>query len=134
MRYEQEAVLRDGTSIAIREVRTGDRDAIRALFAQMSPESVRHRFFVAKRELVASDLAWIDRLGDGQTDVALAAVLRRADGEHVLGVARYALVAAHAAELAFDVADAYQGRGIGTLLLEHLARIARSREITTFRA
>src|SRR5262249_48129037 len=38
------------------------------------------------------------------------------------------------AEVAFAVAEAHQGRGVGTLLLEHLARIARSQGIQTFEA
>ena len=133
MKYEQEAVLRDGTSLLIRDVRASDREAIRNLFTEMSAESVRHRFFVAKRELVASDLAWIDRLERGD-DVGLAAIVRHGGGEHILGIARYAVVTPAAAEIAFDVADAHHGRGIGTLLLDHLARIARARGVSMFRA
>jgi L-amino acid N-acyltransferase YncA len=130
MSYLAEAVLRDGTSIVVREVRAEDRQAIHALFARMSPESIRHRFFVAKRELTASDLAWLDRLDDERVEVALAAVI----GERVVGIGRYTLVARHTAEVAFDVGDADQSRGIGTLLLEHLARIAADHDITKLRA
>jgi acetyl coenzyme A synthetase (ADP forming)-like protein len=134
MNYRAEGVLRDGTSIVIREVRADDREAVHALFARMSPESVRHRFFVAKRELTASDLAWLDRLDDEAVEVALAAVMRDDGRERVLGIGRYTLVARHTAEVAFDVGDADHGRGIGTLLLEHLARIAVGHDITKFRA
>ncbi|MGE5182174.1 MAG: hypothetical protein ACM31C_08930, partial [Acidobacteriota bacterium] len=56
--YAHEAVLRDGTSVAIREVTTADREAVRELFTRMGPVAIRHRFFAAKKELVASDLAW----------------------------------------------------------------------------
>ncbi len=134
MKYRAEGVLRDGTSIVIREVRAEDRDAVHALFARMSPESIRHRFFVAKRELLASDLTWLDRLDDDRVQVALAAVVRDDGRERVLGIGRYTLVARHTAEIAFDVGDADQGRGIGTLLLEHLAQIAADHDITKFRA
>ena len=132
MTYEREAVLRDGTSILIREVRASDRDAIRTLFGRMSPESVRHRFFVAKRELLPADLAWLDELGTKHT--ALAGVVRRRGSEELLGIARYTRISPEAAEVAFDVADAHHGRGLGTLLLEHLAALARGQGITTFRA
>lgn len=86
MTHERDAVLRDGTSILIRGVRASDREGVRGLFARMSPESVRHRFFAAKRELLASDLVWIDRLGTDE--VALAGVLRRGGHEELLGIAR----------------------------------------------
>ena len=128
MSYLKEAVLRDGTSVMIRDVRPSDADAVRALFSRMSPASIHHRFFAAKRELLASDLSWLDRLGD--REVALAVVVHGA----VLGIGRYAFVEQGIAEVAFDVADADQGRGIGTLLLEHLATIARSQSIRAFRA
>jgi acetyl coenzyme A synthetase (ADP forming)-like protein len=132
MTLERDAVLRDGTSILIRGVRASDRDGVRGLFARMSPESVRHRFFAAKRELLASDLVWIDRLGTDE--VALAGVLRRGGHEELLGIARYARISDAVAEVAFDIADAHQGRGLGTLLLEQLADIARTCGISTFRA
>jgi GNAT superfamily N-acetyltransferase len=68
--------------------------------------------------------------------IALLATLREAGAEErIIGVGRYvADDAKPAAEVAFAVADEHQGRGIGTLLLEHLLRIARERGITEFRA
>ena len=130
--YAHEAVLRDGTSVALRELGPADRDAVRTLFARMSPLAIRHRFFAAKKELVASDLAWLDRI-DGANEVGLAVVMRNGH-ERLLGLGRYAVVAPGVAEVAFEVADADQGRGIGTLLLEHLADVARAHDITAFRA
>ncbi|MBV8762906.1 MAG: GNAT family N-acetyltransferase [Deltaproteobacteria bacterium] len=113
-------------------MRRSDREAIRSVFARMSPESVRHRFFVAKRELLASDLTWLDELG--KSAMALAGVVRRRGREEVLGIARYARTSADSAEIAFDIADAHHGRGLGTLLLEQLAEIARGQGITKFHA
>jgi len=99
----------------------------------MGPRSVRHRFFSAKRELSEAELMFL--VGNGTSHVVLAAIVRRGEVETFLGVGRYVeLEEPGAAEVAFEVADAEQGRGIGTLLLDHLARIARSRGITLFRA
>jgi acetyl coenzyme A synthetase (ADP forming)-like protein len=128
-----EAILRDGTSISIRTVGPDDRARVVALFGRMSPTSVRHRFFAAKRELSEADLRY---LNENATDVALAATRRCGSEETILGVGRYVLLPESplVAEVAFDVGDVDQGRGIGTLLLDHLARIARSRGIATFRA
>jgi acetate---CoA ligase (ADP-forming) len=132
--YLQEAVLRDGTSIVIRNVMPTDKVGLRELFARMSPRSIRHRFFGAKRELTDADVSWVD--ADDGRQVGLAAVSRQGESERILGVGRYVVAAANTdtAEIAFDVGDADQGRGIGTLLLEHLARIGRTRGLLKFHA
>ena len=131
--YSCEAILRDGASITIRSLTAADRDHVVAVFHRMSQLSVRHRFFTFKRELLPSDLAFLDQLAAGP-DVALAAVTHDASGrERALGIGRYVVLdQPHMAEVAFEVGDADQGRGIGTLLLENLATIARGRGITTF--
>jgi acetyl coenzyme A synthetase (ADP forming)-like protein len=129
-----DAILRDGASVEIRMVGPADRAHVISLFERMSPSSVRHRFFGAKRELTDADVQFL--LGNGTSHVVLAAIVRRGGSETFLGVGRYVVLPEHtgAAEVAFEVADAEQGRGIGTLLLDHLARIARSRDLTIFRA
>jgi len=132
--YSAEAILRDGASITIRSLTAGDRAHVLAVFRTMGPASVRHRFFTSKRELAESDLAFLDKLDDGR-EIALAAMIREHDRERALGIGRYVVLDdPSCAEVAFEVGDADQGRGIGTLLLEHLAVIARARGVTTFRA
>lgn len=101
----------------------------------MSPRSVYHRFLVAKRELTSADLSWIASSDAGQ--FGIAATLQHGGDERILGLGRYAVlpgVVPATADVAFEVGDADQGRGIGTLLLEHLARIARERGIAVFHA
>ena len=132
--YSAEAILRDGASITIRSLSADDRAHVVAVFRTMGPASVRHRFFTSKRELAESDLAFLAKL-DGGREVALAAMVRDHDHERALGIGRYVVLDdPTCAEVAFEVGDADQGRGIGTLLLEHLAVIARVRGVTTFRA
>ncbi|MEP6860330.1 MAG: GNAT family N-acetyltransferase [Deltaproteobacteria bacterium] len=118
----------------VRDVRASDAPAIRSLFARMSPLSIRHRYFVAKRELVPSDLAWLGRLDDGRTEAAVAVVSNDDGQERLIGIGRYALIEPHLAEVAFEVGDADQGHGIGTLLLDQLVDIARAHAITVLRA
>jgi acetyl coenzyme A synthetase (ADP forming)-like protein len=134
MNYQQEAVLRDGASIVIRNIEHGDTSGLRALFGRMSQRSINHRFFGAKRELTDADLRWLDEGEDRQ--LALVAIRRSGNDEVILGLGRAVLVddAPGIAEVAFEVGDADQGRGIGTLLLDHLARIGRTRGLTAFRA
>ncbi|MEO7731437.1 MAG: GNAT family N-acetyltransferase, partial [Kofleriaceae bacterium] len=128
-----EVILRDGTSTTIRAVAPEDRAQLIALFRRMSPASVRHRFFSAKRELMDSDLLYLH--GDGG-DVALVATVQSGLEENVLGLGRYVVLPGTpcVAEVAFDIGDTDQGRGIGTLLLEHLAQIGRTRGVSAFRA
>jgi GNAT superfamily N-acetyltransferase len=71
--------------------------------------------------------------------VALVATLGKGEEERIIGVGRYVILemigdAPRSAELAFSVVDEYQNHGIGTLLLEHLLRIARERRIPQFEA
>lgn len=128
------AILRDGTPVVIRAVRPDDRPRIAALFARMSPLSIRHRFLAMKRGLSEGELSFL--LGNGTSHVALAVVTGEGTNEEVHGLGRYVLLdgARDTAEVAFEVGDVDQGHGIGTLLLEHLARIACARGVTTFRA
>ena len=130
--YSSEAILRDGAPVTIRSLTPDDRDHVIAVFQRMSAASVRHRFFTSKLELSRTDLAFLDALGAGR-DVALAAIVRDGRGERALGIGRYVVLAdGRSAEVAFEVGDADQGRGIGTLLLEHLAVNARAAGIATF--
>ena len=71
--------------------------------------------------------------------MALVATRQEENDEHIIGVGRYMSLdgqdtPAPRAEVAFAIADEYQGLGIGTLLLEHLAAIARDNGITEFEA
>ena len=120
--------LRDGSSAEIRAVVPADRDRIVSLYAGMSPDSIRHRFFAAKCELSAAEVRFL--MGDGGNHVVLAVVA----GDRFLGSGRYVVLVdgGDTAEVAFEVADAEQGHGIGTLLLDQLARVARTRGITRF--
>src|SRR6478672_5204458 len=65
-------------------------------------------------------------LRDGS--VALVATVR---GE-IIGIARYDKIDATTAEVAFNISDAYQGRGVGSVLLEHLAAIAHELGVGKF--
>src|SRR5215470_6673734 len=136
--YATDALLRDGGSIHIRAIRPDDKPRLLALFERLSSRSVYFRFFQTKQRLTDEELRYFTEL-DFTRDVALVATLREAQEEHIIGVGRYFRISEDGqptthAEVAFTVADAYQGRGVGTLLLEHLAAIARRQGIDTFEA
>jgi acetyl coenzyme A synthetase (ADP forming)-like protein len=135
--YAAEEILRDGGSIHIRAIRPDDKDRLVAHFQRLSQRSVYFRFFGAKKRLTDQELTRFTE-PDFVRHVALVATLREGDEERIIGVGRFMARddqgTPHRAEVAFAVADEHQGRGIGTLLLEHLAPLARANGITEFEA
>jgi acetate---CoA ligase (ADP-forming) len=132
--YSTEEILRDGGSIHIRAIRPDDRDRLLSHFKGLSQQSIYHRFFGIKRTLNDEELRRFTDL-DFVNHVGLVATLGRGDDERFIGVARYVRSVDHGrAEVSFAVIDDHQGRGIGTVLLEHLSRIARQAGITEFEA
>lgn len=134
--WREEATLSDGTPVTLRLVRPEDKTLLREGFARLSPTSRYLRFFAAKRELTDAELVRLTEL-DGVDQLALGAVWARPDGNpEGLGVARFARDAGvpDVADAAVTVADAAQGKGLGTLLLTHLAEAARERGISRFAA
>ncbi|MEV4346471.1 GNAT family N-acetyltransferase [Actinoplanes sp. NPDC049596] len=122
-----DALAADGGIITIRPVSPEDRPALTALYTGASPESLRLRFFAMPGPGTLA--AEVDRLVRPENDRHLA--MLATEGEHVIGVASCERTddITHRAEFSVFVADPHRGRGIGTLLLEHLAVRARRRGI-----
>ena len=120
------ALLTDGTTVEIRAARPEDFGAVRDLHAKMSPDNLYLRFFSMSRAAAEREARRICR-EPGPDHAALLAVL---DGE-VAGCGAYELSGggSGSAEVALSVADDMHGRGIGTLLLEHLVSLARGRGV-----
>ncbi len=130
--YCANEVLRDGGPILIRAIRPDDKRRLLEHFARLSPQSIYHRFFGFKRSLTDQDLRNFTEL-DFVDHVGLAATIGVGDDERFIGVGRYMRLGVRdSAEVAFAVLDDYQGHGVGTLLLDHLARIARQTSIREF--
>ncbi|HZA79740.1 MAG TPA: GNAT family N-acetyltransferase [Acidimicrobiales bacterium] len=126
--WESDVVLLDGGTVHVRPIRPDDGTALVAFHERLSPDTVYSRFFSAKPRLSAAEVEHFTHL-DHDARVALVAEL----GDRIVAVARYDRTAREQeAEVAFVVADEHQGRGIGTVLLEHLASAARERGITRF--
>ncbi|NUP51717.1 MAG: GNAT family N-acetyltransferase [Catenulispora sp.] len=120
------ALLADGTTVLIRPSSPEDLDGLSAMFAALTQDAVRMRFFtvgqVAGRQ-AARRLCAVD-----PDRIALLAVAHRGDGEdEVIGEAEaWPIADGEAAEIGFTVAEGMRGRGVGTLLLEHLAGAAKA--------
>ena len=129
-------MLRDGGSVLIRAIRPADQPLLADLFRHLTPQSMQFRFLGAKSALRPQDLAALADL-DFDTGVGLAAIHRENGQERIIGVAhcfRGGPGATARAEFAVTVAEEHHGRGIGTVLLEHLARLARVQGIQEFEA
>ena len=125
--WEADVVLADGGVAHVRPIQPQDGPALHAFHDAQSPESVYLRFFAPLPHLSQAEVARFTHV-DHVTRVALVATLNEA----IVGVARYDQIRPGTAEVAFNVSDAHQGRGLGTVLLEHLAAAARERGITRF--
>ncbi|MGO9605484.1 MAG: N-acetyltransferase family protein [Candidatus Binataceae bacterium] len=127
--------LRDGSPIRVRAIRPDDKERLLEHFRGLSPQSVYFRFFEIKRTLGDEDLRRLTEL-DFADHVGLAATMDSDGGdERFIGVGRYLRSGEKSrAEVAFAVLDEHQGRGIGTILLKHLGRIAQTNGIAQFTA
>jgi len=122
------ALLTDGTTIEIRPARPDDYEAVRDMHASMSPENLYLRFFSMSRVAAEREAQRICR----EPAPGRASLLAALDGK-VVGCGSYELADdPQTAEVAMSVADDLHNRGVGTLLLEHLISLARSRGIRTF--
>ncbi|WP_406153502.1 GNAT family N-acetyltransferase [Streptomyces sp. NBC_01023] len=127
--WEADVVLRDGGTARIRPITAEDADRLVSFYELVSPESKYYRFFAPYPRLSAKDVHrfthhdYVDRVG-------LAAMV----GGEFIATVRYDRIGAHEAEVAFLVQDAHQGRGVASALLEHIAAVAREREVSRFTA
>ncbi len=123
------ALLTDGTTIEIRPARPDDFDAVRDMHATMSSENLYLRFFGVSRSAAEGEARRVCR-EPAPDHGALLAVL---EGQ-VVGCGSYEVAddGSRSAEVAMAVADDMHRRGVGTLLLEHLVSLARSRGVRTF--
>ena len=128
--YESDVVLRDGSTLRLRPIRPGDAEALLALHDRLSQQSQRYRFF----GLATSHAGEVARLLQADHDNEFVLVAEA--GNRLVGVATYVRDSAQTerAEVGFAIADALQGHGVGTRMLEMLAGIARDHHIKMFDA
>ncbi|MEV7635993.1 GNAT family N-acetyltransferase [Pseudarthrobacter enclensis] len=128
--WEADVVLRDGGTAHLRPIHPSDAEAIQTFHAGQSQNSIYMRFFAFKARLSAKELKRFTEV-DYKDRVAFVITMR---GE-IIGIGRYdRLDDPTEAEVAFNIADAHQGRGIGSILLEHLAAAAHENGIQRFSA
>lgn len=126
-RCEADVVLRDGSTVHVRPVRSEDQPAVLQFLRGLSSESRALRFFSGGVDLEAEARRMV------QVDYEKVYALVATVGEGgVVGHATYHWMSDNRAEVALAVLDAFQGRGLGTILLAHLAEEAHGRDIAVF--
>lgn len=128
--WEADVVLRDGGTAHLRPIHPSDADAVQAFHMGQSQNSIYMRFFAFKARLSSRELKRFTEV-DYRDRVAFVITI----GGEIVGIGRYdRLLDPAEAEVAFNIADAHQGRGIGSILLEHLAAAAHENGIRRFSA
>lgn len=126
---ESVVTLLDGSEVTIRTLRKEDADLERDFIRNLSPESRWMRFLGQIGEPSDSLIRKLTEI-DYQHDMAFIALAREDGATHEVGVSRYSLAPdGQSCECAVTVADAWQGKGLGTALMRDLIDIARRRGI-----
>lgn len=120
--------LRDGREVTIRPVRPGDADRLIRFHSSLSTRTIYARYFASHPTLAIDEARRLTSM-DGRTSVAYVALAKG----RIVGIARYAgLADRRRAEVAFVVADDFQGCGLGPSLFELLVTAARRNGYSSF--
>ncbi|UCF84049.1 MAG: GNAT family N-acetyltransferase [Desulfobacteraceae bacterium] len=131
--YETEVLLKDGSRIVLRPIKSEDIEGWLDFVSRLSRRTKYLRFHSLPK-LGREDAIRFCTVDYNDT-FAFVAEVRGDQRKDIAAIGRYyRLPKRHSAEVAFAIEDAYQGRGIGTKLMEVLANVARENDITTFEA
>lgn len=129
-RYRRRITIRDGTSILLRPITPADEELMLALFYAFSPQTRYQRWLHVKEHMPREELQQYLH-HDFERQVGIVAVYEDWGEELPLGVGRFS-VDGDFAEVAVVVRDDWQGRGVGTALLNFLEAIARQKGLRGF--
>jgi GNAT superfamily N-acetyltransferase len=131
---EEEVQLPDGTEVLIRPIRPDDEPRIKGMFYSFSEQTKYLRYHGTLKTMPHNRLQVFCNV-DYDTEMALVVEHGMAGHGDLIGVARYMTNAAkRSAEMAFVVADAYQRKGLGTLLFQRLIEVGKQAGIRQFTA
>jgi acetyltransferase len=124
--YPKQVLLRDGTPVVVRPIGSEDAEREQAFVRGLSPESRYFRFMNTMRELSAGVLEQFTH-PDPTREIALVALVGAPPAQAQVGVARCVRSSEGCgAEFAIVVADAWQGKGLGSLLMRELMSAAHA--------
>ncbi|WP_150462462.1 bifunctional acetate--CoA ligase family protein/GNAT family N-acetyltransferase [Nesterenkonia ebinurensis] len=128
--WEADVVLRDGAAAQLRPVGPEDAERLQRMHAAQSESSIYLRYFTYKSKLSEKELERFTSV-DHRNRVSLVVLL----DDEIIGVGGYDRIDdTGEAEVSFNISDKHQGRGLGSILLEHLAAAGRECGIERFSA
>lgn len=131
---EREISLLDGSRLRLRPIRPEDQGRLSAFYDGLSRHTAYQRFFAVMKRL-PPDWAHFLANVDYERRLALLAEHGPPEAPELIGVARYEQTdRVDDAEIAFVIQDGWQGRGLGTQMLDALLAAADARGIRRFRA
>ncbi|MEM0343224.1 MAG: GNAT family N-acetyltransferase [Thermoplasmata archaeon] len=131
---ETTMTTKDGVELLVRPVKPTDEEMLSDMFYDLSDQTIINRFFSMLKSMPHRKLQEFCCI-DYNTEMSLVVVAGSPPKEKIVGIGSYHLnPATQRAEVAFLVADEWQGRGIGTFLMQMLVKIAKSRNIKGFTA
>ncbi|HEY6122895.1 MAG TPA: GNAT family N-acetyltransferase [Pyrinomonadaceae bacterium] len=127
-----DVVLRDGSTVHVRQMRSDDEQLLFNLFRSLSDESRWMRFFGATKDSgLLAEARRETRLDPSRT---FGLIAFSGPEQRVVGHAFYTAISDDRAEVAFTIANEFQGRGLATILLGELAEVAGANGIQVFEA
>ncbi len=138
LRYPEELehydTLRDGAQIFFRPVKPSDEPALSDMLYSLSEESVQKRYMTRTRAFAHRDVQQLTNI-DYHKDLAIVGVVPGVSGDEIVAIGQYFLdPKTQVAEVAFLVQDEWQQKGMGTLLLEYITKVAKQRGVKGFSA
>lgn len=129
-----DVILRTGQSLRIRTIKPEDKKKLEDFFYRLSPRTRYLRFQYQKDHITEAELKYFTEITP-PSRFAYVAAIGEGENERIIAVARWDMLPdGKAAEIAFTVEDNIQLRGVGTVMLEELARAAATYNITRFEA
>ncbi len=132
--YKENVLLKNGQGIILKPATPEDTSNVESFMTRVSRESLRMRFMAAISQVSPNVIKELCS-GDFKNMGCLLAITGDNEDSKVVGLGNYIAVGnGHTAEVAFLIEDDYQGKGIGTLLLERLAGLAAANGFVEFEA
>lgn len=123
-----------GLEIFLRPVKISDEPLLKEFFYSLSDQTIYKRFISARTDMPHERLQEFCVI-DYKKEMVILAIIPKKEREKVVGVGQYAINEdTHTAEIAIVVRDDYQNKGIGRVLLEYLAEIAKKKGLLGFTA
>ena len=133
-KYETLWRLRDGRTVLLRPIKPEDEPLWLEMFQNFSEESIRYRFFQIIRETPHEVRVRYCNI-DYDREIAIVAELNEGGRRRILGVSRVSLEPdRRKGEIAFIVADPWQGLGLGTKLVDYTIEVAKDMGVETLYA